>query len=52
MIKENKDCLFLIGSSHQVADLSARERISLPSDLVDPFTKDLESCPDWRSTSS
>ena len=45
MIKENKDCLFLIGSSHHVADLSARERISLPSDLVDPFYQGLGELP-------
>jgi glutamyl-tRNA reductase len=29
--------LFLLGSSHQVADLAARERISLPPDSIDDF---------------
>ena len=29
--------LFLLGSSHQVADLAARERISLPADSIDAF---------------
>ena len=29
--------LLLLGSSHQVADLAARERISLPADSIDEF---------------
>ena len=29
--------LFLLGSSHQVADLAARERISLPAESIDDF---------------
>ena len=33
--------LFLLGCSHQVADLSAREKISLPSGSIDEFYKGL-----------
>ena len=29
--------LLLLGSSHQVADLAARERISLPTESIDEF---------------
>ena len=37
--------LFLLGSSHQVADLSARELISLPPDSIDEFYKGLGQIP-------
>jgi glutamyl-tRNA reductase len=35
--QEINQSLFLLGSSHQVADLAARERISLPPDSIDEF---------------
>ncbi|MFP6854952.1 MAG: glutamyl-tRNA reductase, partial [Opitutales bacterium] len=38
--------LFLIGSSHRVASLDERERISLPSDRVEPFYEGLRSLPE------
>ena len=37
MNQEINQSLFLLGSSHQVADLAARERISLPPDSIDEF---------------
>ena len=42
--KENQS-LFLLGSSHQVADLSVRERISLPPDSIDDFYNGLSEIP-------
>ena len=37
--------LFLFGSSHQVASLDERERISLPADRIDSFYKGLGALP-------
>ena len=37
--------LFLLGSSHQVASLDERERISLPADRIDSFYKGLGALP-------
>ena len=37
--------LHLLGSSHRVADLAARERISLPPDAIDDFYQGLEGLP-------
>ena len=42
--KDNQS-LFLLGSSHQVADLSVRERISLPPDSIDEFYNGLSEIP-------
>lgn len=41
MIGENNQSLHLLGSSHQVADLSAREQISLPPESIDDFYQGL-----------
>ena len=41
MTNRGNPSLFLLGSSHQVADLAARERISLPNDSIDEFYRGL-----------
>ena len=45
MIREASSSLHLLGSSHRVADLAARERISLPPDAIDDFYLGLEGLP-------
>ena len=37
MITQSNNNLLLLGSSHHVADLSAREKISLPSEKLMNF---------------
>ena len=39
MSEATNQSLILLGSSHQVADLSAREKISLPAESIDDFYK-------------
>ena len=41
MSEATNQSLILLGSSHQVADLSAREKISLPAESIDDFYKGL-----------
>ncbi|HAY75319.1 MAG TPA: glutamyl-tRNA reductase, partial [Opitutae bacterium] len=45
MIHDASSSLHLLGSSHQVADLAARERISLPPEAIDDFYLGLEGLP-------
>ena len=45
MITQSNNTLLLLGSSHHVADLSAREKISLPSEKIDEFYSGLKSFP-------
>ena len=44
-MKGKVDELYLLGSSHKVASLAAREKISLASDLVDDFYTGLRNLP-------
>ena len=43
MITQSNNTLLLLGSSHHVADLSAREKISLPSEKIDEFYSGLKA---------
>lgn len=45
MINESVSTLHLLGSSHQVANLAVRERISLSPEKVDDFYKGLKNLP-------
>lgn len=45
MITQSNNTLLLLGSSHHVADLSAREKISLPSEKIDEFYSGLKKLP-------
>ena len=45
MIRDPSSSLHLLGSSHRVADLAARERISLPPETIDEFYNGLEELP-------
>ena len=42
--------LFLLGSSHRVASLEERERISLPADSIDDFYKGLQVLPGLKES--
>ena len=42
--------LFLLGSSHRVASLEERERISLPADSIDDFYKGLQALPGLKES--
>lgn len=45
MISESGHMLHLLGSSHHVASLAAREKISLPSEKIDEFYAGLQEIP-------
>ncbi|MBU63819.1 MAG: glutamyl-tRNA reductase [Opitutae bacterium] len=42
--------LFLLGSSHRVASLEEREKISLPADSIDDFYKGLQELPGLKES--
>ncbi len=45
MINEFSNSLHLLGSSHQIADMAARERLSLPPEKIDDFYNGLKNLP-------
>jgi glutamyl-tRNA reductase len=45
MSKQNESSLFLLGTSHQVANLNERESIALPNSSIDSFYNGLNAMP-------